>query len=73
MNIVDNKLAHANITKLATVVESAYKSSFIDHYSSFHFVDSFLVDRRWIQRMYVLMTRMSPFVHAVLSATVLHP
>jgi hypothetical protein len=62
-----------SINEFVAVVESAYKTSFLAQYSGFHFVDTYLVDRRCIRQMYTEMMRIFPFVHAVIAMTVSNP
>jgi hypothetical protein len=70
LSVVDFELSADRVNEFVGVVESAYKSSYISHYSGFHFVGCYLVDRRCIRNMYGAMRRLFPFVHAVIATTV---
>jgi hypothetical protein len=73
LSVVDCELFADRVNEFVGVVENAYKSSYISHYSSFHFEECFLVDRRCITNMYSAMRRLFPFVHAVIATIVSNP
>ncbi len=73
LSVVDCELSHERINEFVGVVEVAYKNSYLAHYSGFHYVDCYLVNRSCIRHMYAAMTRLFPFVHAVIALTVSNP
>jgi hypothetical protein len=55
------------------VVDSVYRTSFESHYSGFTSTNGYLIERWSMQKMYVEMRAIFPFIHLVLSMTVSNP
>jgi hypothetical protein len=74
ISFVHDKLSSDSVRQFVSVVDSAYKTCFVDHHSGFHFQGGYLVDRQCILwQMRSAMKSMFPFVHSVISLTVSNP
>jgi hypothetical protein len=71
LSLVRQELIGDNINAFVSIVDNAYRQSFEQQYSGFSTVSEYLVDRSQIQEMYESLMSMFPFVHLVLTLTVL--
>ena len=70
---IRSELSYDNIDEFESVVENAYKTSFVEAYSGYSYVGGYLVERRQIRYMYDSLVRIFPVIHSIMSLTVSHP
>ncbi len=62
---IRSELSYDNIEKFQSVVENAYKTSFLEAYSGYSYVGGYLVEQRQIQYMYNSLVRIFPVIHSI--------
>jgi hypothetical protein len=63
MCAIRHELSDDTVNEFVSIVDDAYKKSFIEQYSEYTPIGGFLVDRNSIRRMYGSMVRLFPLLH----------
>ncbi len=64
------ELTDESIDEFGSAVDGYYRTSFDREYNSFSYADGYLLDRRCINAMYLLMFRLFPLIHGVFAMIV---
>ena len=73
LTAIRRELSYENIEEFESVVDNAYKTTFVNQYSGYSRIGGYLVERRLIRHMYNSFVGNFPIIHSVMSVTVSNP